>query len=304
MSSDPFASRPTGVRTGPATRSGRLLLPLFILLAVILLAAVTVSIVAEMSRSGLLEGTPARQDADALAEVVAAHIKATEQMPRVTASVDYDGSWPIWGAHWLIEGRRVDRADPGDAVPYFVVGTADSWCIEVAHFPDATLFDSAPIEWTSVVGSGGTVDERQGGRCEGYLLHGTPAVAPPAPVGSVIPIEQATAGTCTTWVYEPSQLAGDLAATGTIEVVDCSLPHRFELVEVGWVSQVDPQIEEGRECEVAFLNYVGVPHTLSSLNLEGVWSPPTADGEIAYGCLVWDATETYDIVGSVRDTWF
>lgn len=257
----------------------------------------------------------ARADASALSRAVADHVAEHGELPRVTVTqLDGVGGDILWGDEFVVESRRVSRADPSRAVGFFVVGAAQRWCVELEYQPSGLLvfLDTSP-RWVRAEGEGGRARRVVNGRCSqdaDLLLHLAPVdrTDRPAP-GSVIDVATARVGTC---LWNPSAggdfISDTLDVTGRAEVVACDTAHVGEVYHAGELT--DPTYatagtSAAQSCSATFPLFVGVPHNLSAFTTEVVIvsEPRWQAGERTFSCVLFLSTQAYSLIGSAKDSW-
>lgn len=246
----------------------------------------------------------ARSDASLLARSIAQYIGETGEMPAVGVTVQtLAGGDVVWGPDYLVGDQPIARTEPDRGRPFFVVGRADRWCVEVQYIPPVFFSDSVSPEWVAARGSGGAVGKVMNGRCgDGYAFLLSPVTQFDVPQpGSVVDAAQAVVGTCLT------ELLGGGRSTGPLEVVDCRDAHFAEIYHAGEINDDDYgrfQDSAAEQCAAAFRAFVGVPHNVSSFTGE----PFTVDeatwsgGDRQYSCVLFLGTEDYPLVGSAQNS--
>lgn len=210
----------------------------------------------------------ARRDVAALSEAVAEYVDQEGHLPRVRAIAGASPSNDTWGANdYGVEPRSIPRADAESLGAFFVVGTADRWCVERAHDRGGLSEFSSPTAWVSARGERGEPGGVVVGRCgESYALIMSPATSSGGPEpGSVIDAASAPVGTCF------ADILHDGRPTGPLEVVACERDHFAEVYHTGQndeTSYAEYQNAAVAPCIDAFEAYVGVPYTLSALTPE------------------------------------
>jgi hypothetical protein len=216
----------------------------------------------------------------------------------------------VWGADFVVETRHVPRADPTRARGFALVGDADRWCVEMVSTPAATWADASPSLWVAARGERGEIGPVERGRCgDGYLLVLSPVTARDVPApGSIIDAASAPLGTCLADPFDGASAAGDVAVTGTIEVVACEDPHFAEIYSIGQIDGGDfgPSWSTAAEsCAAVFPTFVGIPGNLSAFASEPftVTEAQWEAGRRAFSCVLYLSSDTYPLVGSARDSW-
>jgi hypothetical protein len=113
----------------------------------------------------------AREEVDMLSAAVAHHVADTGRLPRITVTSGVSGGGDsIWGPEFLVESSTVRRADPSRARIFFLVGDAESWCVEAPYVPPS-LFSGSSGEWVVAKGEREDVGRIVDGRCgDDYVL--------------------------------------------------------------------------------------------------------------------------------------
>lgn len=254
----------------------------------------------------------ARADAATLSRVVAEHVDEHGELPRVTVTqVEGVGGEILWGDAFLVESRRVSRADSSRRFEVIVLGTPDHWCVEVGSFAAQVAFRGTSPGWVSAEGAAGHARRVVNGRCDAdLLLHLTPVDrADPAPPGSVIDVASAREGTCL-WVPSAGghDISDTLNETGHAEVVACDAAHLGEVYHAGELT--DPsyptaRTSAGEACATAFPLFVGVPENLSAFTSEAVVvsEPRWQAGERTFSCVLFLDWRDHQLLGSAENSW-
>jgi hypothetical protein len=254
----------------------------------------------------------ARADASTVSRAIAEHVAEHGELPRISMTqLDGAGGATLWGDAFLVESRRVSRADPSRRFEVFVLGTADRWCVEVGPRSALVSLRGVSLEWVSAEGAAGHARRVVNGRCGAdLLLHLTPVDrADPASPGSVIDVATATEGTC---LWAPSagghDISDTLNETGHAEVVACDAAHLGEVYHAGELT--DPsyptaRASAGEACATAFPLFVGVPENLSAFTTETVIvsEPRWQEGDRRFSCVLFFGGHDHPWLGSAKESW-
>ncbi len=257
------------------------------------------------------EERSARADAAAVGSAVADYVAVHGRLPRVTVTPLVVASGDVqWGEDFVVESRRIPRADPSRARGFYVVGDAADWCVEMAYEAPRFLEDSSPPAWVAVRGARGEPGRVVDGRCgAGYVLTLSPVTLEGVPrPGSVIDAVGAPVGTCTADPYAGETPLGDPQLTGVLEVADCEGAHFGEIYHAGEieaVSYVRYQDSAAESCAALFAGFVGVPRSLSDLTPEAftVTEAQWEAGERSFNCVLFSSHQYYPLAGSAGDSW-
>jgi hypothetical protein len=246
----------------------------------------------------------ARRDVVALSDAIAEYVGARAELPSVAVTTrTLESGDEVWGAYYQVGDRRIPRSDPDTGRPFFVVGTADQWCVEVQFVPAGFFADSVPPEWVAAHGSGGDVRRWTRNRCgDDYAMAMAPVTTVNVPEpGSLVAAAHARVGTCLTEIlpYGPPN--------PLLEVADCREAHFAEIYHTGSADGGDYgeyQESAARECAETFRPFIGVPHNVSVFTGEPFTVDDTAwtAGDRRFSCVVFLGSEDYPLVGSARDS--
>lgn len=256
----------------------------------------------------------ARADVVTLSDAVAAHVTEHGTLPRVSVThhTDVHGN-AEWGEEFVVESERLPRADPAQALVYFVVGTPDRWCVEVEYYPTGFLRSftlDTSSRWAARHGDGGRVGRVVDRPCdEDFLLHlsPVPAAQDPTPDG-VVDLVTADAGTCLWGPAVPDAISDSLDVTGQAEAVPCGQPHLGEVYRAGVLRESTYAVgvdASALACQVSFPDFVGVPGNLSAFTYQQVIATEAQwqAGARHFTCVLYLATQAYPLVGSAQDSW-
>jgi hypothetical protein len=204
-----------------------------------------------------------------------------------------------------------DRA--GDAEPYpgdaEMMRRSAQGCVDAFPAYVGTTASKAVLEFMTVWPSEGSWEQENDRlsiclllAVEGLLVGSKRGKAPDRPLPAERSVVSLTVGDC--FNSERMSAGGAIAA---VELVDCAMPHTFEVIAMADApSDIDYEEIDGfaeRSCDRLFESYVGVPFDSSVLTY--YWIVPLADdwnivGDRRSFCIA--ADDSRDLVGTVRNT--